>query len=148
MLLLILLAPKSRLKQFRNHSKTHPKSIPKTHRNSTPLFIDFASEMIPEMRPKSFKKLTPGALRGHMGPKDAQKGGLAPPGDHFPQFRNRNLMFFHIVTDFVSTCNCLKSFRNEAQTDFASSSASHYIFLLFSHTKWSPKPLKTAILLK
>ena len=102
----IVLAPKSLPKQSRNHSKTHPKNIPKTHRNSPPLFIDFASEMTPEMKPKSFKKPTPGALWGHMPPKDAQNGGPAPLGNHFPQFRNQILMFFHIVNDFVSTCNC------------------------------------------
>ena len=63
--------------------------------------------MTPEMRPKSFKKPTPGALWDQMGPKDAQNGGPAPPGDHFPQFWNRFFMFFHIVNDFVSTCNFL-----------------------------------------
>jgi len=116
-LLLIVLAPKSRQKQFQNHSKTPPKSIPKTHRNSTSNFIDFGSEMTPHMRPEILKKSTPGALRGHMWPKLAQKGGPGPSGDpkgrcrpplgyNFPNFRHRFLMFFNIIHDFFSTCNC------------------------------------------
>ena len=92
-LLRIVLAPKSLPKHSRNHSKTHPKRIPKTHRESTPLFIDFASEMTPQMRSKNFKKSTPGALRGHMGPKEAQKGAPAPQGAIFLTFGTDILCF-------------------------------------------------------
>ena len=90
----IVLAPKSLSKQSRNHSTTHPKNVPKTHRNSTPLFIDFASEMISQMRSKSLTKSTPGALRGHMGHKEALNGGPGPSGVQLSSISAPNLNVF------------------------------------------------------
>ena len=39
--------------------------------------------MTSKMRSQILKKSTPGALRDHMGPKEAPKGGLAPSGVPF-----------------------------------------------------------------
>ena len=51
------------------------KNIPKTHQKSTPNLTDFRRQMTPAMSTKLLHKSTWGALWGHMGPKEAQKGG-------------------------------------------------------------------------
>ena len=105
-LLRIVLAPKFLPKQIQNHSKTLPKRVPKTHRNSTPNFIDFASEMSPQMRPRTLKNRPPGALWGHMWPKGHKMEVRHPPRYPFPHFRHRFLILSNIIPDFLSTCKC------------------------------------------
>jgi len=108
------LAPKSHPKQTLEHSKTPQKNIPKSHRKSTPNFIDFWLKMTPKMSSEIVQNSTRGALWGHTGPQEAQKGGpgspwdpkrrsRAPPGHNFQYFWILPWMFFNMIHDLLST---------------------------------------------
>ena len=70
--------------------------------------------MTSQMSSEILQKSTRGALWGHIGPKEAQEGGPAPPGDpkrrsrsppghHFYHFWDLFWMFSNIIHDLLST---------------------------------------------
>ena len=115
--MIIVLAPKSHPKQPQNHSKTPPKSIPKTHRKSTPNFTDFGFKMTPQMTPEILQNRPGGHCGAIWDPKRLKREvppppgtpkwrSGHPPGHHFHHFWNLFWMFFNIIHDLLSTCNC------------------------------------------
>jgi len=95
-------SPKTDPKPLQNPFNT---SIPKPHRKSTPKLIAFGLKMTPKMSSEIVQNSTRGALWGHTGAQEAQKGGpgspwdpkrrsWAPLGHHFPYFLGPTLDVF------------------------------------------------------
>ena len=103
-------SPKTTPKPF----QISPKSIPKTHRKSTPNFTDFGLKMTPQMTPEMLQNRPGGHCGAIWDPKKLKREVQAPPGTpkwtsgdplghHFHHFWNLVWMFFNIIHDLLST---------------------------------------------
>ncbi len=103
-------SPKTTPTPLQNPSKKHPENTSKINTTFQRFWIQNG---LPNDA-RNLQKSTRGALWGHMGTNEAQKGGQASPGDpkmevqarpghHFHHFWNLVCMFFNIIHDLLST---------------------------------------------